>query len=78
VVDAAGAMGKEKLITASQEFTEDMVAVGRAATLCASSTADEKKKAMMLDGGSKVRTGGPNLIIAAKSVSERYVPLNRK
>eukprot|EP01114_Cavostelium_apophysatum_P003518 TRINITY_DN1345_c0_g1_i1.p1 TRINITY_DN1345_c0_g1~~TRINITY_DN1345_c0_g1_i1.p1 ORF type:complete len:710 (+),score=216.76 TRINITY_DN1345_c0_g1_i1:136-2265(+) len=63
--------GREALLAAAQLNVDKTVRLVKVATLAAGSTADDKKKKLLLDGAEKVRAGGPALIQAAKMVSER-------
>lgn len=70
VVEAA-AVGKEKLMAVAQVNVDKTVRLVKVATVAAGATADEQKKNLLTDGATRVRTGGPQLIQAAKTVTER-------
>ncbi len=53
---------KEVLLQTAQLLVERSVRVVKVATLAASTTADEKKKALLTDGAAKVKAGSPSLI----------------
>lgn len=55
-------------MSAAQEVVDRTVRLVKVATTAASSTADNSKKSMLLDGAQRVKLGSPVLIQAAKKV----------